>query len=244
MNKKNINKLSIDFHEEIDSLLTFYSETVPAIGKRLASGGSPGYDSHNSVLAEVVFHRGFVAVESFLSDWFIACINHNPSAYLKWRETAINNSVEDRFGKWYVEHFLTYRRLTHLKQSVIEELVNPEGENVTFSYHDQLKQRASDWLSPEWNSKVASVDKNRLLILDGAKKIRNRIAHNSRRSLTEMNDALKSLLKRGNALLLRPEKNSIKKVGSYLKAKPKNDRTRLQIFFEEFKGFADDLNGT
>ncbi len=228
-----LEKRCTEFTEVIDSLLSFYQDTEEVMVK----------DHPRSTLAEIVFHRGYVAFESFLSDWFIGCINRDATSYLKWLHASVKESTREKRGEWYAENLLVLRN-RRLPKDVVAKLLDKDGNNVVFKDCSLMETRAREWLSNGPEDHILTGLKSRASILDAAKKIRNYIAHGSGLSLEKMNDTLKSLSDKGNSGLLRLDKNSIRKVGRYLAAKRKDDRTRLQIFFDEFSGFADDLKAT
>jgi len=236
MRKVDPTALCSDLQKEIDSLLEFYRAAVDLMRLR---GENP--KKHISLLAEVVFHRGCVAVESFLSAWFVGCLNQDAAVYVEWLKNSIRQSISNKCGLC-IDTFVEFKTPKHLSRHVVEELLDPEGKNVTFCDLDEMEKRAREWLVPIWASKISGIPRNRKVILNTARAIRNCIAHQSTRSFHEMNEAIKRLPKEDVATHLRIKTNSVKKVGSYLRTRM-NGKSRVEIFFEEFKRFAGNLDG-
>lgn len=233
MRKVDPQSLCTDFEQEIDSFIQFYQDGV---GSLLALSNSK---SRISLLSELVFHRGYVALESFISAWFIGCINRDTSQYLNFRENSIRQSVQSKFTLWDDSH-LSYSPPKHPPFAQIASLLDKEEKNLTFKDFSQMKQRACDWLITDWYDKIKNISPERQAILDAAKSIRNCIAHQSPNSFQEMNQYIQQLPTTGNANLLKREINSVNNVGAYLKAKQQN-KSRVEIFLDEFKAFGSEL---
>jgi hypothetical protein len=222
-----------DFQSELDSLEEFYQASLDALK------GKPNASSRASTLSELVFHRGYVALESFLSAYFIACINRDASTFLAWRECRIRQSVESKFGQWD-EDQVDYTPPPHPSVAVISSLLDSQDRNVTFPDFARAIQRAQDWMTPAWAVKISATHSERRLIVDAAKAIRDCVAHQSQDSFSRINAALQALPDRGNAGLLRRHLNAVANVGSYLKA-VQGGQTRTTIYLREFRDLAERL---
>lgn len=233
MRKVDPSALCSDVRSELSALSAFCQAGENA----LASG--PSAASNLSTLNELVFHRSYVAMETFISAYFIGCINRDASVFLGFRRNQITQSVRAKYAPWDVSH-LTYSPPVHPTVADISSLLDSQDRNVTFKNYAEMIQRANDWLPNTWATKVGRVPADRQCILDAAKAIRNCIAHQSRDSFREMNSAIQALPTAGNAGLLHRPANSVSRVGAYLKAKM-NGRPRTAIFIAEFDALAQNL---
>jgi hypothetical protein len=230
MRKINPSDVCSDFETEIDALIVFFTSST----QRLST------DKDKSVLAELVFHRGYVAVEAFLSAWFLGAINRDSTQYFTSRKAAITASVEDKYSTWDTTH-LDYHPPAHVNVTDLEALLDPDGWNITFRSVAAMIQRANDWLVPQFRGKVRGISTDRAAILDAAKAIRNCIAHQSQGSFDEMKQKLTAIPARGVGTALRRPANAVANVGAYLKAEGHGDKSRVENYLDEFKGLANDL---
>ena len=84
MRKINPRDICDDFDVEITELTTFFKVTAGGIAS----------DKDRSLLSELVFHRGYVGVEAFLSAWFAGSINQDSTVFLTHRKTRIETMVK------------------------------------------------------------------------------------------------------------------------------------------------------
>ena len=230
MRKVNPADVCADFETEIDDLIGFFTSSTQKFDA----------DKDKSVLAELVFHRGYVAVEAFFSAWFLGAINRDSTQYFTWRKAAITASVHDKYSAWDVTH-LDYHPPSHVHVAALEALLDPDGWNITFKSVAAMTQRANDWLVPQFRGKVRGISVDRAAILDAAKAIRNCIAHQSQGSFDEMKQKLTAIPARGVGNDLRRPVNAVAIVGAYLKAEGHGDKSRVENYLDEFKGLATDL---
>ena len=229
MRKINPADICDDFRAEIAGLQTFLSDSM----------GTATSSKNKSLLAELVFHRAYVAVESFISAWIIGAINRDSSQYLCCRKNAVAQSLQAKFSNWDISH-LNYSPPAHIPVADLESLLDPDGWNITFKEYARFESRSSEWLAPSFASKVAGVPSQKKRVIDSAKATRNCIAHQSKSSFTEMNSLLGSLPNAGTARHLRTTVNSISNVGAHLKATA-GGKTRVDHYLDEFRSFGGDL---
>ena len=226
MNKRNPTELADAFRGNIDDLLTFHAELIECA----VSGGN------QSVLASLVFHRAYVYLETFLSDWFTAAINRDSTVFRASREQKIRDSISSKFSAWDVGQ-LSYSPPAHLTLEQIGQLLDPTRRNTTFGSYSKFVEAANSNLAAPFATKVTAVPNNRRRILDAAKAIRNCISHQSDSSRDKMNQQLTSLPVTGNCGRLRRRVNAVRYVGSYLKSAAGSE-TRLEIYLHEFDQLA------
>ncbi|WP_457808913.1 hypothetical protein [Kushneria sp. EE4] len=229
MRKTNPADICQDFRDEISELEVFLKDSMKVSES----------SKNQSLISEVVFHRGYVAVESFLSAWIIGAINRDSSRYFQARENSIKQSLEAKYSSWDVGH-IKYSPPVHIRMEDLKDLIDPDGWNITFKTFDKLELRCADWLAPSFLNKVRRVSSERREIIDAAKSIRNCIAHQSQGSFSEMNEKVGSLSKIGVSKHLQTSVNSVKNVGAHLKAKV-GGKMRVQHYLDEFCNLGFDL---
>jgi len=229
MRKTNPADICQDFRNEISELEVFLQDSMNVSTS----------SKNKSLIAELVFHRAYVAVESFLSAWIVGAINRDSSKYLRTRETSIKQSVNEKYSSWDVSH-LIYSPPAHIPMGDLKDLMDPDGWNITFKTFDRLESKCTDWLAPHFFSKVHGVSGTRRKIIDAAKSIRNCIAHQSQSSFSEMNQSVSSLPKDGVSENLQTPVNSVNNVGAHLKAKV-GGKMRVQHYLHEFQELGSDL---
>jgi hypothetical protein len=233
------------------------------------SRSNPHRCKYTSLLAETVFHEGYVAMECFLSDWYVRCIKLLPKTFLDKRREEVEGIMREAEGQIKKDYgeatrtdFLACESKTPSKLTVesIRQYLDPKQYNVTFKGFGGLKREASKYLSTKWSQKVDHVPPLRQEILDTACSIRNFIAHNSQRSRENMDGAIRKIghpdlrlgsRNAGSKPAQKQKKPPIKReAGPYLRAETsetseiaqsKKNASRLELFFREFKALADDL---
>jgi hypothetical protein len=229
MRKINPADICDDFCGEITTLETFLTDSWSVVAS----------SRDKSVLAELVFHRAYVAVESFLSAWIVGAINRDSSQFTSHRANSITQSITDKFSAWDTSQ-LTYAPPAHIAVADLQPLVDPDGLNVTFKSYEKLKTKCANWLAASYRTKVDLVPIERQKVVDAAKAIRNCVAHQSQSSFTEMNQQLSSLPDSGICQHLRTNVNTVSKIGAHLKATA-GGSTRVQLYLREFREFGGNL---
>lgn len=235
MRKVDPTDLCLDLINEIIDMRKFYISAAEALSDEAHA------DKQLSLLSEIVFHQSYVMLESFISAWFIGCINRDASVYLRFREKSIRDSVGEKFDA-KDNSWLSYSPPPHPDVNVLAKLLDKEEKNITFKTYAKMECRAKEWLSITWSSKISSIALDRQANINAAKAIRNCIAHRSQSSFREMNNVLQNLPNTDTSTLLRRNINAVNNVGAYLKALPlQQGKTRVEIFLDEFTQFADSL---
>lgn len=230
MRKVDPTDLCLDVKSEIANLRQFYLDSVRLINTETPTG------KKLSLLSEIVFQQSYVIVESFLSAWFIGCINRDASVYLNFRENAILASVQDKYDA-RDRAWLIYSPPPHPSVGDLATLLDKEEKNITFKDYATMEDRAQMWLSANWANKISNTSVEMKANINASKAIRNCIAHRSQSSFSEMNRTLLNLPNTGSSALLRRDANAVSIIGAYLKT-VQQGRTRVEIFLDEFEQFA------
>ena len=229
MRKKNPTAICDQFKSEMDGLVTFRADLISCAVSA----------SNQSLLAALVFHRGFVSLESFLSAWFLAAINRDSSQFVSHREQKIRDLVKSEISQWD-ESKLSYSPPKHISVADLTSLVDPDDQNITFYDYEAIKKSADKWLAPAYRAKVDAINYPLPKIYRAAKTIRNCIAHQSQSSFDKMNSTLTALPNHLVCGQLRNHVRSVNNVGVHLKA-VFDGKTRAEIYIEQFKRIADKL---
>ncbi len=233
MRKVDPTSICNDFDTEVSGLGAFLGDVAGGLDDRGA------HDPRLGILCELVFHRGYVAFESFISALIIGCVNKDARPFLQYEAHRVDESIATKFSDAHAArtHFQVVK---HLSVQEIDALLTSEGKNITFTTAEQMVSKAKQWLPSQYSSKFGKLSKNQLLAIDLSRLIRNCIAHQSHRSFDEMNKALRAL---PNVALLwnfRRGSNKVHDVGSYLKTSIAG-RSRTELFLEQFRNIAGSL---
>ena len=229
MRKKNPTDICDQFIKEMDSFIKFRKELV----------GCAVSDGNQSLLAALVFHRAYVSLESFLSAWFLAAINRDPSQFFQQRESKIRNLVKTEISHWD-DTKISYSPPKHIKVDDLTPLIDPNERNLNFYDHADMKEKASRWLITSYSNKINAINFPLPRIYRATKTIRNCIAHQSQSSFDTMNATLKALPNTGVCVHLRKDIRAVSDVGAHLKS-VFGGKTRTDIYIEQFKKIASKL---
>jgi hypothetical protein len=164
------------------------------------------------------FNRAAIAFELFRSDFHIAAITRDASAF----EQAQQRRLEDVLRKDTPPRLalITYSRVTlpkHPTLAQVTELLDATGGNLSISPYARWKKIAERDLADPWKSKVTNLPWDLRGVADAVISIRNAVAHQSPRSLTGMSEALKKLTAPSHTGLQRPKSGvTLSGIPSYL----------------------------
>jgi hypothetical protein len=200
-----------DFDASARDIVEFFDRTCAALG------GTPTKESDISRLATTSFLALFVVFERFLSDLFLAYLNRDFSVYQARLATRVTTSIEDKFGRAVVQ-LVSLKTKAHVSVDEIENVVDPDGWNLTFPSVDNLKTRADEWLGATYATRVKTIGASEARLIETARAVRNFIAHQSSGSKQRMNEALATVETGGHNRHLARGQREVHAVGSYLKA--------------------------
>lgn len=218
------------FVNEADQLLAHFDRVTHALV------GSQHFKKDVTQLASTTFLGLYVSFERFLSNIFTAYINRDSGKFSSDLANRVLNSVGDRFGN-SVRSATRLSVPQHISFWEIGPFIDPNGFNVEFSSAKQLKDRANQWLSPQYRNRITSLTPEDEQLLDTAKAIRDFIVHGSIASYIRMNHCLLSASDRGANPGIGRGKYLVYSVGAYLKAIPSN-RSRFSLFADRLKSIA------
>lgn len=219
MRKMNPDDVRSDFDTSLVEVHAFYT-TVKAT---LAT------DKDQTLLVRNTILTAATLWESFINDLFIAYINRDTSQF----QIHLRNAFEaDRTAKQQLiaQHFTTVTLTKHMTVDMITELLDSDGNNVTFSSYEALRKGAAKYLLEAHRAGINALSGAINLWLS----LRNHIAHDSVRSYDAMNQAMASdaMLNTG----LQRGVHKVTHVGSYLKSRPTpNAKPRIELILDEMK---------
>jgi hypothetical protein len=189
--------------------------------------------------AEDVMLRAVVAWESFVSEWFVGCVNHDAGRLRQRMLKTVNawaakELARSDFGTWPVALGSATSSLPRQpKLEVVRQLLDPGGRNIEFRDTASLAQRAHRDLAPRFATQARTlISSGAAELIDAALAIRNLLAHRSRQSVITLNQRVASF---ATYPALRKQSVSEAGVGTYLAAAVNPSReARLIIFLREF----------
>ena len=187
--------------------------------------------------AEDIFLRFVVGWETFVSEWFIGCVNRDATRFRLAFENRMNNWLQAEAQKQYARYKVTFPPPTlalsrNPKLDEVRELLDPREGNIEFRTLQDLAERANRELAPRYAGRTATlmgVGANE--IVDASIAVRNALAHRSRRAVREMNQRVGEF---PSYPLLRKQTMSSDGIGTYLNARTPGGEARLLVFRREF----------
>lgn len=180
------------------------------------------------------FLRLAVGWEVFRSQWHMAAINRDSSAYRLDVERRFRASIRSgRFGE--LDPFLHVVLPAQLSVATVRRLLDPLGRNISFG--DNWTDRARAELAAIYAATVLSLSSADLRLVTACEKIRNAIVHRSPSSVDEMNTALVVLDPVVDADLARTNRVTGTGIGAYLHARPTSER-RVEVWHRRLRDVA------
>jgi hypothetical protein len=214
------------FASTVDSSLDVWQRTQVAL-----AGSS--MDLRKAVSLDA-FVRVAVAWEVFRSDWHIAAINRDSSAYRASTVARFRASTRDgRFEQ--LEPYVQITWPAHLSVSTVRRLLDPRERNISFG--DNWTVRAQTDLAAAYGSKVTGLSPTDLRMTAAAERLRNAIAHRSASSIDELNSALLVLDPLVDNHLVRTTRVTAQGLAAYLHADLGGER-RVQAWHRRLREVA------
>ena len=225
MRKISPNDVKSDFSVQVSAVEIFYQAGREAFS---TDRDQSTFVEHNLLAAAVIW-------EGFVNDLFIAYVNRDPCRFKRHMKESLKQHLSSRSkSKRIFDQFGTLNLPTHLTKAQVVELLDADGNNITFSRYRDIERKAHSWLVPETAQRFINVPASKKATIDALISLRNHIAHRSKRSLDAMNETLLTgaLYQTG----LQRGQNRFHNVGSYLKATPQGSlQTRFSIFISTLK---------
>jgi hypothetical protein len=119
----------------------------------------------------------------------------------------------------------------------VEELIDPDGYNLTFRSAVDMVKRAKKWLVPKHASGFDALTKGDIAFLDAARSVRNCLAHQSKSSFERMNDCLGSKELIAPYAVFHRGANLKEDIGAYLKSDA-GGKSRLLAYLDALESVA------
>ena len=235
MKKRDPNKVIDEFQSYIESSAGVWGE----IGHRV------GWESSLAKALSVdAFLRAAVSWETFRSDWHVAAINQDASAFRQELLKRFRASTEEKWAG--LTTWVSVEIPKHPSLTVVGDLIDSKGYNVTFSTSEKWVDRSARELVDPWRAAVLGLPPADRSFLDAVAALRDCIAHRSTGSTSRLDQALKKLNVAPDKGLRRG-KNRVQPsgIGTYLfaVAGPATAR-RVQLFHARLSDIADGLRVT
>jgi len=217
--KRQPNDLVVRFTDDLDLSLSDWRDLtadVPAVLARRATMDA--------------FARAAVAFERFRSDWHVAAVTRDASAFRLGRQARVVDVLSKGEAKellGYVQVFLP----THLTLEQVSGLLDPAGGNVSIPSIKRWQEMARRDLASPYRDKVEGIPFKLKAVASAVIAIRNGVSHQSPRSLSDMNGALGCLTHPSHDGLRRPT-NQVTLFGipAYLHGRIAGGETRVERY--------------
>jgi len=188
MNKANPNEIIDDFEKSTKLALKDWQST----DKLLSNAHKDDRLRLRRRLASDSFLALSISWESFMSAWFVAALNRDPSQALitntnRMREFAIHD-LRIPSSVVATKLFTT----SHLNLENTRGMLDPNGYNITMSNRNDFKKKANRWLAGDYRlvaTAVTTVEYSPALL---GRLVRNAFAHQSESALAAANTAVRS----------------------------------------------------
>jgi hypothetical protein len=207
-----------NFQEQVKKTLVLYDELVLAVYQKKKQ------KSLETMLAEQCTLSLAVLWEAFIHDLIVSYIEESPTSCIRFHKDRVTSSIESKsklFSKW-----VTIEVPEILSRVQIEQLVDPNGWNITADSAETLAAKANQFLVAPHAKKFSLTEKDRRFI-DLVIAIRNYLSHRSAGALTILKRRLVEIERADPTSLLN---GTVTTVGAYLKAKqgnPGHNRAKL-----------------
>ena len=244
---KKMNPQDVDntFIKKIVGCSLYLGRVETAIQQTGLSRDQPNSDL--ITLYEQCFGTSAVALESFISEYFVACANRDASALIAHCRQRLTQSVQSNFGP-VCGGAIRLPVRSHPSFEVVRSLLAPSDWNVTFKDAAGMKQRAAQVLAAPYVTCVAALTQDDECVINCVKAIRNYLAYRSTFSGKAMNDTLASLARHHNVAHLarnvttKGNPRHVQQAGTYLRAVTGTPpQARLLHYFDHMKLIADRL---
>lgn len=212
-----------DFVSSLADLEKFYASAKSAL-----TG-----EKEKTLLVENTFLAAAVQWEGFLSDLIVSYVNRDATRFSIHLRSALETEMSLKQKRIYSKYAILTIPV-HLKKADVVELLDAQGNNITFRDFTELKKDALRWLVTADANRIVALPKPQQSVFNVLVAMRNHIAHRSKRSQDAMNDALSKGALRGTGL--QRGVNLVRHPGAYLKAQPKGHMaTRIEIFLSQMR---------
>lgn len=233
MRKRSLDTVFGDFKADLKSLRTFYKKALTGLKAQDEE------KSQHGTLCELVFQSAYVAFETYISSLFVGFINNDVSVFSADQEKRILTLVENEIGVWHKAR-TKFVPDVHIPLEQVEELIDPNGYNLTFKTTSDMVKRAKKWLVTKHASGFVALTKGDIAFLDAARSIRNCLAHQSKSSYERMNACLGSSELVGQYAPFHRGANLKEDIGAYLRSVA-NGQCRLLSYLDALETVAKGL---
>jgi hypothetical protein len=228
MRKKNPNDVIDDFKRLAGASLATWTQMC---------GQITGNDLRKNASVDA-FLNVAIGWESFLSDWHIAAINRDSSAFVSDLQQRVEQSVT---GRWPgLKGKLNLSIPKHPSLDLITEVLDPEGGNLSFAGKAKWRERAQRELCDPYRTAVLSLGDSDYKLVTASVAIRDCLAHRSQKASNVMNEALGRLATRDAALRRGQQRVQPSGIGAYLYAQTGSGR-RVELYHQRLDAVAEAL---
>jgi hypothetical protein len=206
-------KLSDKFCARVEKSIAHHDELLAAVQGKLRQAAL------ETMLSEQFAFNVIVLWEVFLSDLLVQYLSMSPSRYTKDLKGRLLQSVKEKFGHPTAQ-FLRFSPPNKISVAQTRAMVDPKEYNITITSADALSRRANELLEAKY-ARLFTLNAEFAQFVNYIIAVRNYLAHRSTSSRKQLKTAV-AALQGPNQPLIGP----VSKVGSYLKVRDQQNKTR------------------
>jgi hypothetical protein len=213
------------FQAQLVRVLGFYNSAKPHLS-----------DADVTILASSTLVSAATIWESFVSDLIIAYINRDPSTFAVHLNNALSEGLTDK-QKAIKNRYAKFVAPKSIDKATVTELLDGDGNNVTFSSGQTLQDGARRYVAPAHRAGIEGLTVQQLAVMNLWIALRNHIAHDSEKSRKTLKDKVShgTLIQFG----LHRAVNNVLQPGHYLKSLHQvNGTPRIEVILNQMSAIA------
>jgi len=132
-----------------------------------------------------------VTWESFISEWLVAAVNKDASQAVAHLTAKMTSHGVDELRLPSTHIAATLITQGHFNLASVKQILDPNDSNIVVRHHKDLKTLGDRWLAPPYHGALTGFSAHQFAPALATRLVRNVLAHNSDRALSEANDILR-----------------------------------------------------
>jgi hypothetical protein len=221
----------------------FQSELASSLADLTSIHGKVGESGKLAQRASMdAFTRAAVAFEGFRSNWHIAAISRDATAFNKSQRNRVVAALTETDRGVLTAYVPSLALPLHPKLDEIGEILDPDRGNVSIKTLQDWQDKAGRHLCDPWKSKVTGLGYGERTLMAAVVALRNAAAHQSSRSADEMKTALGALTTPDNAGLRLPGRGiTVSGIPTYLNGFEVGQERRVRKYHSRLHALAQRL---
>lgn len=226
--KRDPNDVIDDYKALLDSSLTTWRATCQQVST----------DALRKAASADAFLNAAIGWETFRSDWHIAAINRDSSAFVLDLAERVEQSVAARWPG--LRNRVSLSVPVHPSLNLVRDLLDPEGGNISFGERDRWTARVERELADPYRSVILAMSDRDHRLIRAVVAIRDCLTHRSVKASDAMNVALTNLAFADRGLRRNQQRVRPSGIGAYLFAQA-GRRRRVELYHQRLRDIAEAL---